>query len=165
MDIRLKQLSYSAMLNFFKANNILVDTDDVAYIASISTNWNLLVREQDTRVTAWVDGRNVYLHRVILDCPETLVVDHINGNCLDNRKVNLRICTQAENTRNRSPNRGKEFKGISQRPCGKWRTRITAYGYTVHVGDFNLQEEAVAAYNRYAKLLHADYAKLNITKD
>jgi hypothetical protein len=131
----------------------------------VSANWALLIREvagtREVRVTAWVSGRTTYLHRVIMNCPENLVVDHINGDCLDNRKENLRICTQAENTRNRRTNKGKDFKGISQRPNGNWRARISHEGVVTNIGDFSSKEEAAAAYNRFALLLHASFAKIN----
>ena len=51
------------------------------------------------------DG-SIRIHRLIMDCPEGLVVDHLNGDRLDNRKSNLRICTQKENANNRKGDKG-----------------------------------------------------------
>jgi hypothetical protein len=45
-------------------------------------------------------GKRLHLHRFIMNCPNNMVIDHINGNNLDNRKQNLKICTQQKNTLN-----------------------------------------------------------------
>jgi len=64
------------------------------------------------------------MHRLIMDAPRGMDVDHINHNGLDNRRVNLRICTRTQNLRNSRKRKGcsSRFKGVAWcKPAKKWR--------------------------------------------
>lgn len=104
----------------------------------------------------------IYLHRFLMGSPEKLTVDHINRNKLDNRKSNLRICTQKENNRNRS-----KFKDKSSTYLGV--TKIDDYWrVTVHnkvIGHFWDEEDAAIIYNRKVKELSCDFSLLNNIED
>lgn len=68
--------------------------------------------------------KNLLLHRYLMDCPDGLVVDHINHNRKDNRRSNLRICTQKENVANTEWKPGQSgVRGI-RRDNGFWRVVI-----------------------------------------
>jgi len=86
------------------------------------------------------DGAKVTirLHRLVVNAPEGMVVDHLNGNKLDNRASNLRICTQKENTQNRKGTKGYAW----DKAKNKWvvRYRDTFYGRYI------TEEEAKRAY-------------------
>ena len=89
-----------------------------------------------------------HLHRFIMNCPDDLVIDHINHNTLDNRKENLRICTLSENQHNRIPgkNNVSGYVGVTPSPTpGKWVARIRVNYRTIHLGTFNTIEEAIEA--------------------
>jgi hypothetical protein len=106
--------------------------------------------------------KTFYLHRLLMDNPEGLQVDHINHDRLDNRKENLRICTSTENNRNRTkrldtPNK---YKGVSLRNK-KYRAAVKIAGKTIHLGYFKTQEEAAMAYNEAAYIYFGEFAKLN----
>jgi len=80
----------------------LVDDDD--YPTLVKSSWYALSRHNHWyAVTSSSKGgpTTVYMHRVIMDAPKGMQVDHINHNGLDNRRRNLRLCTHAENLRNR----------------------------------------------------------------
>jgi hypothetical protein len=67
----------------------------------------------------------VLMHRMIMNPPKGLVVDHINGNGLDNRRCNLHICTQKENTQRRRKPVSGQSKYIGVSPCGdKWQATV-----------------------------------------
>ena len=87
------------------------------------------------------------LHRYIMDCPDDKVIDHINRDRLDNRRINLRICTAQENQMNKSKqkNNNSSFPGVSKTYNGKWRARIMLNKKENHLGVFNSFEEAVEA--------------------
>lgn len=106
-----------------------------------------------------------FMHRRILSLDDrNLVVDHIDGNALNNCRSNLRICTQAENTRNKRGAFGKssKYKGVCAFK-GKWIAAITFNKKAIHLGVFDNEEEAAQHYNAAAIKAHGEFAKLNVT--
>ena len=104
------------------------------------------------------------LHRLIMNTPKGMQTDHINGDTLDNRKQNLRICTAAENQRNRGPTKNNKsgFKGVGWHTRNKkWYARIMHNNKRTYLGSFKDKEEAARAYDRKAIELHGEFAKLN----
>ena len=93
-------------------------------------------------------ANNIRLHRLIIDCPKDMVVDHINHDPLDNRKENLRICTQQQNCMNRSKT-SKNTSGTVgvcwHKSSSKWIARIKINGKYKALGSFNTKEEAIQA--------------------
>lgn len=88
-------------------------------------------------------GRKLSLHRIIMDCPINMVVDHINRNTLDNRKINLRIVTIQENLRNQKrPNNRTGYTGVAIYPGGRFTAQIKHNYVKYHLGIFNTPEEA-----------------------
>ncbi len=98
--------------------------------------------------------RPISLHRFILRAKKGQIIDHIDGNPLNNRRSNLRFCTQAQNIRNSAPRKGK-FKGVCWvKGNERWRSQIC-------LGFFKTAEDAARAYNRAAAGLFGEYARLN----
>lgn len=110
---------------------------------------------------ARIDGRNVHLHRLVANAPEGMDVDHINGDGLDNRRENLRVCTRTQNQANRRPNRGRRTKGVSRTRYGTWQAYIYVAGRKQHLGTFPTEAEAAQAYNAAAVEAWGDFARLN----
>ena len=108
--------------------------------------------------------KKLLMHRLMVDAPKGMHVDHINGNSLDNRKSNLRICTSAENQRNRraTKNNTSGYKGVGwAKQNKKWTAQIQHNGKKIHIGLYEDKEEAARAYDAKAKELHGEYAYLN----
>lgn len=110
------------------------------------------------------------LHRFIVDCPEDMVVDHINHNPLDNRKCNLRVCTQAQNSMNTSKTKKNgitsQYKGVGfHKKSGKWRSRICINGKQKCLGYYDNEYDASVAYDKSAILYHGIYCNLNHSID
>lgn len=106
----------------------------------------------------------LWLHRVIMNAPDGVLVDHINGNPLDNRRSNLRLCTHKENMRNRgkSKNNTSGFKGVSwNNQSNKWQAQIAVNKKTIPLGMFVEKEDAARAYDKAARELHGKFAKTN----
>lgn len=101
------------------------------------------------------------LHRFLMRPPKGMVVDHINGDGLDNRRINLRICTPRNNTRNRSANISKlGFKGVnavSGKP-GKFYA-------VLHLGVFDSRSAAAKAYDDASLLVFPEFTRLNQKRD
>lgn len=86
------------------------------------------------------------------------MLDHINGNPLDNRIENLREATLAENVRNRARN-GALATGVSRDAQGAFKARIQGpNGEKVYLGTFATEPEAAAAYVGAATILHGAFA-------
>jgi len=89
------------------------------------------------------------LHRFITSAPDNMVVDHINGDRLDNRLVNLRIVTTAQNAQNQKINCSYSRSGIRGVSWfardSKWRAYVSSGGKQHHLGYFETKEEAARA--------------------
>lgn len=98
-------------------------------------------------LVANVDGKIVRLSRFILGLEDpALVVDHINGNVNDNRKSNLRCCTQKENSRNCKKQKSKTgFTGVRKTKNGSYTARIMFNRKEICLGTFKTIEEAIHA--------------------
>ena len=106
--------------------------------------------------TARPGRRQEYLHRIVAKAGKGEWVDHANGDTLDNRPENLRLCSARENARNRGTQKNNKLglKGVIwNRQCRKFQARINIGGKVVHLGLFHEPCAAAAAY-RAASLFH-----------
>jgi hypothetical protein len=108
----------------------------------------------------------VYIHRQILGNPSRLVIDHINGDKLDNRLENLRICFQKNNSWNRKGWGFKKmyspYKGVTKdKRGGKFIAYIMVDGKQITLGRFDNEKNAALAYNEAARKHHGEFALLN----
>lgn len=110
------------------------------------------------------------MHQAIIGAaPKGYVIDHINGNKLDNRRSNLRFVTHQQNTFNSKPKTNvsgrlcrSRFKGVTWRgDRHKWRSCITIDRKRHYIGLYDTEEEAAIAYNNAAIILFGEYANLN----
>ncbi len=112
-------------------------------------------------------GKTVRMHQFIMNPPKGMVVDHIDGNGLNNRESNLRVCTQHQNLFNSRPIvKSSRFKGVHlYKRTGKWRAGIRHCGRDIHIGTFDDEIEAAKAYDRKARELFGEYAYLNFPEE
>ena len=108
------------------------------------------------------------LQNAILDVPRGIIVDHKNGDALDNRRGNLRVCTHFQNFWNRPaaniPTKTSKYKGVHKiaSPTRKrWCAQICAKGKRFTLGTFLTAEDAAYAYNLKAIELFGEFAVLN----
>ena len=111
-----------------------------------------------------VDRKPIPLHRYIMNYSGENFVDHINGNPLDNRKLNLRITTPQQNGMNKQSrkNSTSEYIGVSfNKKQQKWRGSIVVDGKGLHLGSFDTEREAALARDIATKKYYGEYGKLN----
>ncbi len=106
-----------------------------------------------------------YLHRLLLNAKSNEFVDHINGNPLDNRKENLRICTRSENCRNSKLRKDNTsgYKGVWKYKGRKkpWVAEIKLNDKNLKIGYFKTKKEAANAYNKMAIKHFGRFARIN----
>ena len=108
-------------------------------------------------------GGKIYMQKFLMRTPDKMDTDHIDGNKLNNRRCNLRICTRSQNQANQKSNRGSSrFKGVSweSKPC-KWRVDITKDKVKIFLGRFSNELDAAKVYNKAAIELYGEFARLN----
>lgn len=106
--------------------------------------------------------RGLYMHRLILSAAPGVLVDHRNGDALDNRRSNLRLCTSRQNNGNRSINCNSTtgFKGVV-RSGKRFRASIGSKTDRVKLGCFSDPIEAALAYDAAARARWGEFARLN----
>lgn len=100
----------------------IIDTDKVERIKKYHWTLRKLYNNYYAYANFW-KGKSIALHRYIMECPEKLVIDHIDRNTLNNRKNNLRICNQLVNVKNRPTNK-VGHRGIVLNSAGNYRVRL-----------------------------------------
>lgn len=106
----------------------------------------------------------IKMHRLIMFAKKDQDVDHIDGNPLNNTRSNLRLATRHQNCMNKkkSPNRSSKYKGVWWDTWNrKWRARISFKGRDISLGSFKDERAAARAYDKAAKLLFGEFARLN----
>lgn len=103
------------------------------------------------------------LQRLIMGAQKGQIVDHINGNPLDNRRRNLRITNYTGNNQNATKRKDgitSKYKGVSTYG-NRWKAQIQYNKKKKHIGYYNTELEAAIAYNEAAVKYHGEYAKVN----
>ncbi len=133
----------------------MIDVADLDKAFSLGRRWCAAWAEtqKQYRVVARSEGKMYKLHRYLMDAPDGLEVDHVNGILLDNRRVNLRLTTRGQNAQNlHSARNGKIRKSISgirgvswDGRTNKWHVRVGVNYKQIHIGYFDSIEEAECA--------------------
>jgi len=100
-------------------------------------------------------GRKYKMHRIILNAKKGEIVDHIDHNKIDNRKSNIRICTQSQNMHN--ARNGNKYKGTYKTKYGKYEAHIRIGGKRIRLGIFDTIDEAHSAYCEATTQYYGDY--------
>lgn len=136
----------------------LVDNEDFERLDKFK--WHIKKQSNSSYAARTKNNKTLRMHRIITDCPKDMVVDHINGDGLDNRKENLRVCTRKENSMNRKLNKNNSlnYKGVRlHTPSSKYQVRLRQK----HIGLFDCIHKAAKAYNKAALEMFKEFAKLN----
>lgn len=147
---------------------VLIDDEDWPRISGYS--WHVNGKNGKLYVVTNIPGgkkqKKLKMHRVIMNCHENDIIDHKNGNVLDNRKENLRFCSAEQNNMNASKYRNgisSKYKGVSLHKINKRFVSYISYKKKrIYLGSFKEEIEAAKTYNKMATELFGEYAKLNV---
>lgn len=132
---------------------VTIDEDVCVWIDKV---W--LIKTKNGIYAGWRrNGKLIYLHREIMKVSDVRVVDHMNGNPSDNRRINLRVCSNAENIRNRirlNKNNTSGKRGVYfGKRHNRWVARIKINRKTIWLGEYLNWEDAIAA-RRIGEIKH-----------
>lgn len=165
--IPLTEMNRKAIPKFFA----MVDDED--YDELIKYKWHAENKVNTSANTVYAvrtitigkKDTKVRMHRQILNAPKGMLVDHGDGNGLNNQKYNIRICTHSQNSSNRVASRtsSSKYTGVHwDKSCNKWRTEIRKHGKRQFSKLFLDEKEAARCYNENAPRFHGEFAKINV---
>lgn len=168
-----KECSICTTVLLTRGYHALVSLEDIDRVSQIK--WRVRI-DSDGRPLAVAHkpgsgkrGKEITLHRFIVDAQPGQIVDHINGDTLDDRRSNLRVCRNAENIRNQRPHRDKrtsKLKGVYFQPSRRsFRAQITVDRRKINLGNYPTEVEAAHAYDNAARRHFGDFARLNFQEE
>ncbi len=147
---------------------VLIDNVDAK--AVLAHNWSIFTANGGMYVRTWHNDTPLMMHWLVIGKNPDGVVDHRNGNGLDNRRENLRFCSYSQNLQNRgligkrSKSRSK-YKGVCGLQVGTrpkpWLSYINFDSRRIYLGYFATEEEAARSYDSAALIHHGEFAKTN----
>lgn len=128
---------------------ILIDTKDLELVKSVATGWHVHTGKYGyvhvrTQKTEQGKKKSTFLNKLIMNPESGMVVDHINHDTLDNRRINLRVVTPGQNGQNRNgppSNNSSGYRGV-YREGTRWRAQYRHLGIDHYLGTFSTKEEA-----------------------
>jgi len=155
-------------IHLTRGQSTIVDDED--YDSLIQWKWFAHLNPSNSFYATRSSPRNpgprglIWMHRVIMKCPDGMYIDHINKNTLDNRKANLRICTKSQNAANSKLRIDNKYgyKGVRYHKKNKnYNAYIRHNGKDIHIGCYNSIIEAALAYDNKAIELFGEFARIN----
>lgn len=155
-----------AITIIIKGRDVTVDDEDASLV--IGRPWYFLPRGYvvyTEKGPAASKRPKTYLHRLVLGLEkgDGKEVDHINGNPLDNRKSNLRLCTRSQNMANKNAciNSRTGIRGVGWNEKRKmWEVFLSKDRKTVFGGRFKTKIAAIERRNKLSRDLHGEFARM-----
>jgi len=145
----------------------IVDAADYEWLNQ--WKWCAMLRSSKVYAMRVERHKTILMHREIMKPPKGMLVDHIDGNGLNNRRSNMRNCTAQQNCQNRRPgtNFTSQFAGVYQRKSQpeKWYARVRCGEILAYLGPFDDEVEAAKARDQKARELHGEFAYLNFPEE
>jgi hypothetical protein len=141
---------------------VMVDDEDYEELSKYHWTEMKLMHQSYAKRTKC--KRNAYMHREIMNPENNMQIDHIDGDGLNNTRINLRICTQSQNFGNSKKRciTPSKYKGVTWDKRNKnWVARIRKDKKTYNLGRFEIEREAAYAYNKAALELFGEFALVN----
>lgn len=161
-----------------KGNVALIDDEDFELVSK----YNWFSHKEYAARTVRVNGEKItiLMHRFIMGCVkgDGKMLDHKDGNGLNNQRSNLRFCTSSENQKNKKAWGSSKYLGVSRHTKNfkkykksiaafkdysytNWKATISINGRPKHIGGFTNEIDAAKAYNEAALKYHGEFARLN----
>jgi hypothetical protein len=133
------------------SRNYICYVDEDVFDAIHHLKWSAVTPSKTLVYAARYDhGQFIYLHRLIMEAKKGDIVDHIDGNTLNNTRANLRFVTKTENSFNKAGGYGvSKYRGVWYRSDRKtpWQAEIRVHGKKIWLGQFMTEIEAANAYD------------------
>lgn len=154
------------MKQILLVNKMVALVDDEDFESFSAKKWYSIKTDKHSiyAITKASSHSMAYMHRTIMNAQKGQIVDHIDGDGLNNQRSNLRFATTSQNAQNMRVHKTSVsgYKGVTWRKLDKlWYANIVINGKVLGLGNFKIKEDAAHAYNAAAIKHFGEFAHLN----